>query len=67
MIFTKKQWFRKHLDWTTAGAILILGGFTIFSQGVIENGWDEQIHFDRAYQLSFGGGDIKTSDTYELM
>ena len=67
VIFTKKQWFRKHLDWTTAGAILILGGFTIFSQGVIENGWDEQIHFDRAYQLSFGGGDIKTSDTYELM
>lgn len=67
VIFTKKQWFRKHLDWTTAAAILILGCFTIFSQGVIENGWDEQIHFDRAYQLSFGGGAVKTNDTYELM
>ena len=67
VIFTKKQWFLEHLDWTTAAAILLVGSFTIFSQGVIENGWDEQIHFDRAYQLSFGGKTIKTNDTYELM
>ena len=67
VIFTKKQWFLKHLDWTTAAAILILGGFTIFSQGVIENGWDEQIHFDRAYQLSFGGGAVRSNDTYLMM
>ena len=67
VIFTKKEWFLKHLDWTTVAAILSLGGFTIFSQGVIENGWDEQIHFDRAYQLSFGGGGVKSNDTYLLM
>lgn len=33
VIFTKKQWFVEHLDWTTAGTILILGCFTDFFSG----------------------------------
>lgn len=67
VIFTKKQWFSRQLDWITAAAILILGSFTIFSQGISENGWDEQIHFKNVYQLSFVGGEIKSNDTYRLM
>ncbi|MDD5967603.1 MAG: DUF2142 domain-containing protein, partial [Blautia sp.] len=67
VIFTKKQWFSSQLDWITAAAILILGSFTIFSQGISENGWDEQIHFKNVYQLSFVGGEIKSNDTYRLM
>ena len=39
----------------------------MYSQGIQENGWDEQIHFKTVYQLSFGKGQVKVNDTYWKM
>ena len=40
----------------------ILGACFIYAGGIQENGWDEQIHFMTAYQLSFRGSARETND-----
>ena len=50
-----------------AVSVLVMGCFIIFSQGINENGWDEEVHFRNAYNLSYYGSKIETSKTYEKM
>ena len=45
----------------------ILGVCFLYTGGIQENGWDEQIHFMTAYQLSFRGNASETNDAVVRM
>lgn len=52
LLFEKKIY--KKLEWLFVVYALIFGLLLIFYAQPIRNSWDEQIHFDSAYKLSFG-------------
>lgn len=51
LLFEKKIY--KKLEWLFAVYALIFGLLLIFYVQPVKNSWDEQIHFDNAYKLSF--------------
>lgn len=66
LFIEKKNWFVQRLEWVVVAVCLLLGSLCIYSQGVNENGWDEQVHFKSAYNMSYLGN-IQNSYTYEKM
>lgn len=61
-----KRIFEKKIEWGTAIVCLILGCFVIYSQGVNENGWDEEVHFQNIYGMSYKN-DVVKNDAVKLM
>lgn len=66
-VFDRRSWIVKKPEWMTALVCLVMGSFIIYTQGVNENGWDEQVHFQNAYQLSWVGSEFETDQAYQLL
>ncbi len=68
LLFLKngKKNFREKPEQFVAAAVLCMGIFIISCQGVNENGWDEQVHFKEAYNLSYQNS-IQRSNSYLLL
>lgn len=67
LVFDRRAWIVRKPEWMTAIVCLVMGSFIIYTQGVNENGWDEQVHFQNAYQLSWRGSEFETDNTYQLL
>lgn len=67
LLLFKEKAFEKRFEWIVAASCLLLGSFSVYSQGIQENGWDEQIHFKTVYQLSFLKKPVEANDTYWKM
>lgn len=61
-----KHTFEKRIEWGTAIVCLLLGCFVIYSQGINENGWDEEVHFQNIYGMSYKN-DVVKNDAVKLM
>lgn len=61
-----KQLFEKKPEAIASATILVIGCFIIFCQGINENGWDEQVHFKIAYNLSYDDS-IQKTGVYDRM
>lgn len=61
-----KQTFEKKIEWGTAAVCLLFGCFVIYSQGINENGWDEEVHFQNIYGMSYKN-DVVKNDAVKLM
>lgn len=67
MFLHKWTWLEKRPEWILVVIGLTIGCYFIYMNGIQENGWDEQIHFNTAYQLSFSGEMIETNNTIQMM
>lgn len=62
-----REIFEKHPERVMAVCCLTMGAFIIFCQGINENGWDEQVHFKTAWNLSYTGSAMEDSAAYQAM
>lgn len=67
LFFRRWKWLIRKPEWLFLAIGLTVGSLFVYLNGVQENGWDEQIHFMTAYQLSFSGNTYESNDTIQIM